>query len=242
MPRQLLRLLLLPAVVAACGRTDTAAGTVSRTPEDRAASAPVTPAANSASHAGSGLRDSISDRADRGRIFGDSTAQVWLIMASDFQCPFCKQWHDASFSAIMQEYVAKGRVRLAFLNYPLGQHQNAIPAAEAAMCASVQGKFWPMHEALFASQSKWETLTTAASTFDSLATATGLNMALYRACVSKHLTLPLIQADHDRAANVGVRSTPAFIVGDKVMMGADQNVKAALDAALAKAGAKKPAN
>jgi protein-disulfide isomerase len=242
MPHTLLRILLLPALVAACGRTETAAGTVGRKPDAAAASTPVAAAANSTAPTGSGLRDSISDRADRGRIFGDTTAQVWLVMASDFQCPFCKQWHDASFSAIMQDYVAKGRVRLAFLNYPLGQHQNAIPAAEAAMCASVQGKFWPMHEALFASQPKWETATTAVATFDSLAAATGLNMALYRECVSKHLTLPLIQADHDRAANAGVRSTPTFNVGDKVMMGADQNVKAALDAALAKAGAKKPAN
>src|SRR5438105_1480947 len=130
-----LRLLVAGALVAACGRTDSANGTVKATTDTSIASAARTAAAAAVSVP----RDSISDRADRGRILGDTAAQVWLIMASDFQCPFCKQWHDAKFAEIMKEYVTPGRVRLAFLNYPLQQHQNAIPAAEAAMCASVQG-------------------------------------------------------------------------------------------------------
>ena len=113
--------------------------------------------------------------------------KLWVIMASDFQCPFCKQWHDARFSQLMQNYVAKGRIRLGFINFPLSQHQNAMPAAEAAMCAAAQNKFLAMHEALFATQAKWETLPNPTPVFDSLATAAGVNMPAYRACVSKHL-------------------------------------------------------
>src|SRR5262249_42975754 len=152
-----------------------------------------------------------------------------LIMASDFQCPFCKQWHDRAFAEIMRDYVAKGRIRMAFVNYPLSQHQNAMPAAEAAMCASVQGKFWPMHESLFATQEKWQALPNPTPVFDSLATAAGVNMAAYRQCVSKHLTRPLIEVDHDRARQGGASSTPTFFIGKEVLMGADRDVKAALD-------------
>jgi protein-disulfide isomerase len=234
MRHTLLRLAVVSFVAAACGRGDAAmrdgqsAGTNAHTAEGALAVPP---------------RDSISDRADRGRIMGDTSAKVWLIMASDFQCPYCKQWHDAAFAGLMQDYVQKGRVQVAFLNFPLGQHQNAMPAAEAAMCAGVQNKFWPVHESLFATQLKWEGLKNPTPFFDSLATAAGVNMATYRTCVSKHLTLPLIEADRDRARQQGAASTPTFIIvpGGTVLNGADANIRGALDAALAQVGgAKKP--
>lgn len=204
------------------------------------------PAASTASASGQlasrGVpNDTISERADRGRILGDANATVWLIMASDFQCPYCKQWHDASFATIMRDYVNKGKIRLAFLNYPLAMHQNALPASEAAMCASVQNKFWQMHDALFASQAKWEVSKTPNTIFDSLATAAGVQMGAYHECVSKHLTVPLLEVDRDRGSAAGVHSTPTFFAGQYVLSGADANVAAALDSALAKAG-RKPGN
>jgi protein-disulfide isomerase len=185
-------------------------------------------------------QDTLSQRADRGRILGDSTAKLWVIMASDFQCPYCKQWHDAKFSQLMKDYVSTGRIRLGFINFPLSQHQNAMPAAEAGMCAAAQNKFLPMHEALFASQPKWETLRNPVPKFDSLAAGVGLNMPAYRECVDKHLTRPLIEADHDRWATAGVQSTPTFFVGGKILQaGADADVAAAVDAALGASSKKK---
>src|SRR5258705_2057932 len=75
--------------------------------------------------------DSVSSHADRARIRGSETAQVWLVEISDFQCPFCKQWHDETFAKIDQEYVKTGKVRLAYLNFPLIRiHHNAQAAAE----------------------------------------------------------------------------------------------------------------
>lgn len=183
--------------------------------------------------------DSISDRADRGRILGDTTATLWVIMASDFQCPYCKMWHDQEFAAV-QEYAKANRVRLAFLNYPVAGHENAVPASEAAMCASIQNKFWPMHEGLFATQDRWVKMQNASPVFDSLATAAGVNMTTYRQCIAKHLTLPLIEADHERGRAAGVGSTPTFFVGGQMLLGADANVRGAIEAALAGGrGAKK---
>ncbi|HEX4683443.1 MAG TPA: thioredoxin domain-containing protein [Gemmatimonadaceae bacterium] len=183
--------------------------------------------------------DSTTDRADRGRIAGDSSATIWVIMASDFQCPFCKEWHDASFAPIMRDYAEKAKIRLAFVNMPLSMHQNAIPASEAAMCASVQNKFWPVHEALFASQGQWETLPDPVPKFDTLVAAAGADMRRWRQCMKSHSTLPLIKADHDKLRSAGVSSTPTFFVDGKMLVnaagqsaGAAADVKGAIDAAL----------
>ena len=187
-------------------------------------------------------QDTISQRADRGRILGDTTAKLWVVMASDFQCPYCKQWHDAKFTQLMNGYVNTGRIRLGFINFPLSQHQNAVPAAEAAMCAAAQNKFLPMHEALFAAQPKWERQRNPGPMLDSLATGIGLNMPAYRECVDKHLTKPLIEADHDRWASAGVGSTPTFFVGGKMLppdAGASADVAGAIDAALGASSKKK---
>ena len=119
--------------------------------------------------------------ADRGRITGDENAKIWVIMVSDFQCPFCKQWHDASFEPVLRDYAQKGKIRLAFINFPLNIHPNAIPAAEAAMCASVQDKFWPMHEALFAAQSQWAPLPDPAAKLESVAASIpGMDMPAWK--------------------------------------------------------------
>src|SRR4051794_92205 len=213
MPYSLLRTLAATMFVVACARSDAAA----KAKDSSVAPGAATPAAATptTSVAATAPRDSISDRADRGRILGDSTAKLWVIMASDFQCPFCKQWHDTDFQKIVDKYVKTGRVRLAFLNMPLGMHQHAIAAAEAAMCTAVQGKFWPMHDALFAGQEHWESLPNPGPTFESLAASTGVNLPAWQRCVKEHQTLPLVQADRERITGAHVNSTPTFFVGDQ---------------------------
>jgi protein-disulfide isomerase len=218
------------AIGAACSRGDAAAKS-----SNGASTASAAPASGSVATATNVAQDSVSVKADRGRILGDSSAKVWLVMASDFQCPFCKQWHDSSFQGIVQKYVKPGRVRLAYLNMPLSIHQFSKPSAEAAMCASVQDKFWPMHDSLFATQKIWEALQDPSTFFDTLANHNHVEMGSWRTCMSKHLTLPLIEADYDRAHTTGVESTPTFFVGSIKLPGADADVAGALDAALAKA-------
>ena len=185
----------------------------------------------------SGLTDSVSSAADRGRIRGSASAPVWLIEVSDFQCPYCKQWHDASFAAIDSEYVKPGKVRLAYLNFPLSSiHPNARAAAEAAMCASVQGKFWQLHESLFATQARWEGQSNPLPTFDSLAVAAGVDAPAWRNCMTTHATARLIDADRDRSRSAGVQSTPTFFIGDRKLEGAypTDSFRVAIDSALAR--------
>jgi protein-disulfide isomerase len=182
--------------------------------------------------------DSLLAKADAGRILGSASAKVWLVEASDFQCPFCKQWHDESYAAILKDYVNTGKVRLAFLNDPLPMHQHAMQAAEAAMCASAQDKFWPMHEALFGTQHDWEMLADPTAYFDALAAKAGVKMAEWRSCVSTHAVRPLIDADQTRLRLSGVQATPTFFIGGSKLEGVQPTaaMRKALDAALVKAG------
>jgi len=235
MPHSLLvRILAATLLVSACSSASSnSSARDERTSKTSSADGTLAPAVQQPQE-----RDTISSKADAGRIAGDAKATIWVVMASDFQCPFCKSWHDAAFQTVLKNYVSTGRVRMAFLNVPLSIHANSVVAAEAAMCASVQNKFWPMHEALFATQAKWETLRDPTAMFDSLATSLGVTMPAWRQCYSQHLTRALIQADHDRATSSGVGSTPTFFVGSQMLSGADADVKGAIEAALAKAGKK----
>jgi protein-disulfide isomerase len=181
-------------------------------------------------------KDSDGVKADLARIQGSPTAPIWVIEVSDFQCPFCKQWHDETYNVLRDEFVRTGKVRLAYVNFPLAQHPNAWPAAESAMCAGAQGKFWEMHEALFNTQPKWESLPSPATFFDSLANAQRVDIARWRQCVQSGKMKSWIQADHDRAQTAGVQSTPSFMIGDKLLVGAQPiaQIRLAIDSALAK--------
>lgn len=205
------------------------------------AASTTTPATAAAARApNSALNDSVSSHADSGRIRGNRTQNVlWIVEASDFQCPYCKMWHDSTYDALVRDYVETGKVVLAYLNFPLRQHQNSMPAAEAAMCASVQNKFWPMHDALFTTQAKWENLSDPMPTFDSTAERVGVFMMAWRDCVRRHLTRPLIEADYSRSQSAGVRSTPTFFVGDAHVEGFEpySAFRRVVDAQLAKRGA-----
>lgn len=179
--------------------------------------------------------DSLLAKADAGRILGNAKAGVWMIIISDFQCPFCKRWHDETWTALRKDYVDTGRLRVAYVNLPLSMHRNAWPAAQAAMCAGVQDKFWPVQDALFRSQEEWDDAVDPQPMFEQYAREAGANVDALRSCVQAGATRPLIQADVDRATSAGASSTPMFFVGGRPLLGAQplSAFREAIDAALA---------
>ena len=166
------------------------------------------------------LDTALLRKADLGRIVGDSAAKVIVLEISDFQCPFCKGFHDSTYAALRAAYVDNGKARLAYVNLPLRMHQNAWPAAEAAMCASAQGRFWTMHDSLFNAQPRWGTIAKPDTMFSRFARSMSLNAAAFDGCQSSHATRPMIASDADRASSAGISATPAFIIGDSVLSGA----------------------
>ena len=198
-------LLAAVAVTIACGRGD----------QPRSALAASTPATGK-----TGSDTSLFARADAGRTAGRADAKVWLIEISDFQCPYCRQWHDSTYPVIRREYVDAGKVRMAYVNLPLSNHRHAMPAAEAAMCAAAQDKFWPVHDGIFDAQGEWHDDADAVPTFTAIAQHAGVDLTTWRACMQGHQTRPLIEADAERAMRSGIESTPSFIVGNQLVAGA----------------------
>jgi len=223
------------ALLAACKGTENARADTAPAAEKSAATAAAAAAAPSQPAAAAASTDPMVVRADSARIRGNPAAKVWMIIASDFQCPYCKMWHDSADMTIRREYIDNGKVRLAFVNYPIGSHQNAIPAAEHAMCAAAQNKFWEMHDALFGAQEKWSVLPNATSVFEDLARGVGVDVNALHTCVSSHKMRPLIDADHEKALRAGVRATPSFFIGSQLLEGVQMpgDLRKALDAALA---------
>jgi protein-disulfide isomerase len=156
--------------------------------------------------------DSLRAMADRSRVEGSAEARLWLIIASDFQCPYCAQWHRESHDSIRVKFIQTGRVRAAYVNFPLDQHRHARVAASAALCAGAQQRFWPVHDAIFATQQRWSDLTDATGVFDSLAAAQGVEMGGWRSCMSQGVMDPVVRADRERATSTGVQSTPTFLL------------------------------
>lgn len=222
---QTLSVLLAAAIAIGCTR--------SPEPAQRAAATPSAAAASAADATDS--TDSLVALADRGRIEGDSAAPLWVIDVSDFQCPYCAQWHRQTHDSLRTEYIRTGKVKLAFVNFPLEHHRHAMAAANSAMCAGVQGRFWPVHDAIFQTQERWAAATDAAPLFESIARTAGVRIEEWRSCVASNVMEPLIEADRERSAAAGVNSTPSFIIGRQVIRGAvpmDQ-LRPILDAALA---------
>jgi protein-disulfide isomerase len=226
------------AAAAATPSAQSAAGTPAATvaTTDGAAAGAAVPDAAIRGEGGAMPADSTAQRAaaDSGRISGSPDAKVWLLMVSDFQCPYCKMWHDQSYEALRKEYVDGGKVRMAYMNFPLDQHEQAVPSAEAAMCASAQKKFWPYQSALFGAIERWGKPGDQTAVYESLATAQGLDMTRFRSCMRSHVMRAVVEGDRVRMQQAGVQSTPSFFVGNQAIAGAQPTdaFRRALDAAL----------
>jgi len=149
------------------------------------------------------------------RTKGRADAPVVVYEMADFQCPACRQFALETMPAIEREYVRSGKVRFVFINFPLSAfdstfHRNAGPAAELAMCAARQDRFWPAHDALFQRQPTWAPLADPAPYFAALADTIGLDRRALAACLADDAIREAIAADAARAYRSGARSTPTF--------------------------------
>ena len=156
-----------------------------------------------------------------GRIKGSPTARVTVYEMSDFQCPYCRQFALETFPSLDSAYIATGKVRWAFINFPLTSvHQNAVAAAEIALCAAKQDKFWPMHDLLYRHQAVWAPLKEPAAFLLSLADSAHLSKPALLACAKAPATDEEVRADAEGASRAGAESTPTFYIEGGLLVGA----------------------
>lgn len=146
---------------------------------------------------------------------GGAEPLVTIVTFSEFQCPFCSRV-DPTMDRIRETY--GDRVRYVFRHNPLPFHADAMPAAQAAHEAYVQGgetRFWAMHDILFANQRDL-----GRASLEGHAASAGMDVTALRAALDSARHLPRIEADQALAARVGARGTPAFFINGRNLMGA----------------------
>jgi protein-disulfide isomerase len=154
------------------------------------------------------------------RTKGSAAAPITVYEMSDFQCPFCKRHSEQTFPALEKEYVATGKVRWIFINYPLTSlHPNAVAAAEFAMCAAREGKFWPAHDLLYRRQEVWAPLKNPAAFLISLTDSLKLPKTKVSACLEKAETRDEVRKDSEGAVKAGAQSTPTFYIEGGLLIG-----------------------
>jgi protein-disulfide isomerase len=190
-----------------------------------------------------GARDpkDITLKLDEGQYMGDKAAKVAVVEFSDFQCPFCGRYARETWPQIQNDYVKTGKIRYGFRDFPLiSIHPNALKAAAAAECASEQGKYWEMHDRLFANPGAL-----GDGDLARYALEIGLESQKFNECLASGKKEEKIREEMGEGMKAGVGGTPTFFVGTvnsqgafkvtKVITGAVPyaNFKQALDGALA---------
>jgi len=161
-------------------------------------------------------------------VKGNPRAPVTVVVFSDFQCPYCARVEPT----LKQVEAAYGdKVRFAWKHKPLPFHANALPAAEAAEAAREQGKFWPMHDKMFAAQQE---LSPAA--YERWARELGLDLNRFKAALASGRHKARIQEDDAQAGRLGIDGTPTLVVNGEKVVGAVpfENLKAVIDRQLAR--------
>ncbi|MDX1599864.1 MAG: thioredoxin domain-containing protein [Marinobacter sp.] len=156
--------------------------------------------------------DAFPSQLDRyGVSVGDAEAPVVVREFADYQCPACGRFSDAS-QQLKEKYVESGQVRFVYFDLPLQQHQNAMPAAQAARCAGDQSAYWPMHDHLFDKQSEWSDSGDPVATFTRYANELGLEERRFRRCMETELHREAIEQSREVAMQLKVTSTPTVLV------------------------------
>jgi protein-disulfide isomerase len=145
---------------------------------------------------------------------GKDTALVTIVEYSDFECPYCRKVLP-QLKQIQEKYPED--VRVVFRQQPLPMHKNAIPAALAALAAHQQGKFWEMHDALFA---KAESKSLNEETYIAIAQQLQLDVDKFNADRKSPALQEMIAGDQKIAMQFGAGGTPAFFVNGRFVSGA----------------------
>lgn len=160
--------------------------------------------------------DAVTRRASDARVKGAEDAPVTVFELADFECPFCRRFTDEVLPRLDSAYIATGKVRWVYVNYPLPNHPRAWAAAEAAMCVgSAEGDFWRAHDALFVRQEEWARGADPGAVFAAIAGEAGADAEQWRRCVEEDLVAPVLVQDLMSAAQTGATGTPAFVIDQR---------------------------
>jgi len=148
-------------------------------------------------------------------VKGNSDSKIVVAEYSDFQCPACKRYAPI-FEQVIDKY--QNQVRFEFHHFPLiSIHSNAIAGAKAAEAAGKQGKFWQMHDYLYAHQSDWENRGNLDAVFADYAKTLGLDVEKFKTDYKDKNILRKINKQRSKALAMGLRGTPTIRINNKTI-------------------------
>lgn len=145
-----------------------------------------------------------------------NNAKVTIVEFGDFQCPSCAQVYPA-LKELLKIY--QDKLNLVFRNFPLPQHKNANVAAEAALAAGSQGKFWEMYDKLYENQNKWSESNNALDVFNGYAKDIGLDVNKFTQDVKGEKFKDVIASDLNDGTLLGIDATPTFFIDGRKTVG-----------------------
>ena len=177
---------------------------------------------------------------------GDQNAPIKIEEYSDFQCPYCSRFTADTEPKLMETYVADGTVYFVYHSFGEFIGSESSAAAEASYCAGDQGKFWEMHDIIFANQSGENAGAFTDRRLTAFAEKLELEMNAFNSCFNGNNYKDLITKDGKDGLTAGIKATPSFIISytvngevkTKLIEGAQvfDTFKQEIDAALAEMG------
>jgi protein-disulfide isomerase len=154
-----------------------------------------------------------------GLSLGDANAVVTIEVFEDFQCPACQRFTENTEPLIIQNLVAAGKARYVFHNYPFlddaSVSKESDQAANAAMCANEQDRFWEMHSILYANLGAENMGGFSDRRLQAMAETIGLDMDTFNSCFNANKYEAEIQADLELGEEMGVSGTPTVFVNGR---------------------------
>jgi protein-disulfide isomerase len=153
-------------------------------------------------------------------IRGNEDAETEVIVFSDFQCPFCKKVARELENAYKK---LPSKLKIHFKHFPLSYHPQALNAAKAAEAARLQGKFWEMHDLLFANNGNLQN-----SIYAELAKQVGLDTEQFLRDMSSFETARRVSADRAEGHSIGVNAVPFILIDGVRHIGLNSDLKEAI--------------
>lgn len=149
---------------------------------------------------------------------GNKDAKVTVVEYADFQCPFCKKFHDTIFKNIQKDFIDTNKIKFVYQDFPFLGEESFL-AAEAAACAKEQGKYWEMHNRIYEAQAGENVGTYTADNLKKLAVGVGLKADEFNQCLDTHKTKIAIETTYDEAVGYTVEATPTVFINGRKLEG-----------------------
>lgn len=151
---------------------------------------------------------------------GKPGAPVWIVELADFGCSYCAKFAAETMPALDSIYTKPGKVYWRFVPFVIGMFPNAKEAAVGSLCAAEQGKFWPMHDRLYANRKAWMASKSPVTLIARYAAESGVNSASYGRCVQGRAAAETLERNNALARALYVRGTPTFVINGEIVPGA----------------------